>query len=385
MTQPTNIIRLGDRFAAPARAEDNPVQVHQNAAPVVGPADRIAGPDGGADLTNVIAFTSWRRDGPVGELVQDLILGDDDRPTIVAGANGPRRWIAALLVCSGVVHAGILAALNREPPPMASIGVEAISVELVLGADNATGPATSATEVRAPPERQPPDPATVTQEAAGPSHEEKPEPAPGTTAADPDAAPQPREANPEPVMQEAALPAPPEPTPAHPVAIAPPPPQDTARNPERAPERKKPVEQAPPPRSTKPAARPAATTTTRPPRTDGRLAAREPATAPGGVGPGRSDAVSNYQGIAAAHLKSYQHLPAGVLRPGERRTGGTVSFTIDGSGRVTRVALVRAFGVASLDAESEAMVRRASPFPPPPGGRPMTITAPVAFSCCRLR
>ena len=36
-------------------------------------------------------------------------------------------------------------------------------------------------------------------------------------------------------------------------------------------------------------------------------------------------------------------------------------------------------GIASLDQESQAMVRRASPFPPPPGGRSVSITAPVSF------
>jgi protein TonB len=56
-----------------------------------------------------------------------------------------------------------------------------------------------------------------------------------------------------------------------------------------------------------------------------------------------------------------------------------VSFSIDAGGRVTRVVLVRGTGIASLDQESQAMVRRASPFPPPPSGRPMTITAPVNF------
>ena len=56
-----------------------------------------------------------------------------------------------------------------------------------------------------------------------------------------------------------------------------------------------------------------------------------------------------------------------------------VSFATDGGGRVTRVSLMRGSGVASLDQEETAMVRRASPFPAPPGGRGMTFTVPVDF------
>ena len=40
---------------------------------------------------------------------------------------------------------------------------------------------------------------------------------------------------------------------------------------------------------------------------------------------------------------------------------------------------MRGSGVASIDAETQAMVRRASPFPAPPSGRSMTFTVPVRF------
>jgi protein TonB len=56
-----------------------------------------------------------------------------------------------------------------------------------------------------------------------------------------------------------------------------------------------------------------------------------------------------------------------------------VSFTINGGGSVTRVALVRGTGIASLDREAQAMVNRSSPFPPPPSQRPMRFTVPVSF------
>jgi len=56
-----------------------------------------------------------------------------------------------------------------------------------------------------------------------------------------------------------------------------------------------------------------------------------------------------------------------------------VTFSLDGGGRVTASRLARGSGVASLDAEVQAMVRRASPFPAPPGGASRSFTVPVSF------
>jgi periplasmic protein TonB len=46
---------------------------------------------------------------------------------------------------------------------------------------------------------------------------------------------------------------------------------------------------------------------------------------------------------------------------------------------VTSVRLARSSGNASLDRESQDLVRRASPFPPPPQGK-ASITVPVNFN-----
>jgi TonB family protein len=46
---------------------------------------------------------------------------------------------------------------------------------------------------------------------------------------------------------------------------------------------------------------------------------------------------------------------------------------------VTSSRLARSSGVPSLDHEVTAMVRRASPFPPPPDGRPVSFTVPINF------
>jgi protein TonB len=87
---------------------------------------------------------------------------------------------------------------------------------------------------------------------------------------------------------------------------------------------------------------------------------------------------ANYRGLVAARLARMKRFPAEARR---RREQGSalVSFVIDGTGRVTSVRLVRGTGFAVLDEEVQAMVRRASPFPSPPGGVQMTFTAPVSF------
>ena len=87
---------------------------------------------------------------------------------------------------------------------------------------------------------------------------------------------------------------------------------------------------------------------------------------------------ANYQGLVAARLARFKRFPAEARR---RREQGSalVSFVIDGTGRVTSVRLVRGTGFAALDDEVQAMVRRASPFPPPPRGTDMTFSAPVSF------
>jgi protein TonB len=103
-----------------------------------------------------------------------------------------------------------------------------------------------------------------------------------------------------------------------------------------------------------------------------------PSVASSGVGRGRSDAESNYRGLVAAHLARHKQFPADAQRTGEQGSA-VVRFTLDGSGRVKSAQLVRKSSVASLDREAVAMVHRASPFPAPPDGRPVTFSVPVSF------
>ena len=114
MTQPTNIVRIGDKSNALPRADDMLLQVDRPPTLVVGAASRIAGPDTGADLTNVIAFAPWHRVRTVDEMADDLVAGDDDRSATLVGENNHRSGIVALLLASCLVHAGMLAFLNRD-------------------------------------------------------------------------------------------------------------------------------------------------------------------------------------------------------------------------------------------------------------------------------
>ena len=80
----------------------------------------------------------------------------------------------------------------------------------------------------------------------------------------------------------------------------------------------------------------------------------------------------------AAHLARHKQYPA-AARSNATQGTGTVSFTLDGSGRVTSASVVRGTGAAILDQELAAMARRASPFPSPPGGRAMSFSVPITF------
>jgi protein TonB len=78
-------------------------------------------------------------------------------------------------------------------------------------------------------------------------------------------------------------------------------------------------------------------------------------------------------------LARHKQFPADARSRGEQGSAG-VTFSIDGSGRVTTVKLTSSTGSRSLDREAQSMVRRASPFPPPPGGQALSFSVPVSFN-----
>jgi periplasmic protein TonB len=271
-----------------------------------------------ADLTNVVPFVRPR----AGRAAPEIAPPDAMR-TPQSGAH-ERAALLAFAMLSLALHAGALWALSSEPAPFVSIGEQVISLEIVVGA---TAPAGVA---------QTPGEAEV-------------------------ATAQPQEV---PVAAEEKLPEQTEET----VADA------TKAQAETLPEPKhaaKSVEHA------KPAREPRRIDAPTKPHAQ-RQAKAAPATAANNVGVGRSDADTNYAGLVSAHLRRHQQYPADARSRGEHGTA-TVTFALDGSGRVTSARLAKGSGVASLDQEVQAMVRRASPFPPPPSRHAVSFTVPVTF------
>ncbi|WP_417689616.1 TonB family protein [Roseibium sp.] len=92
-------------------------------------------------------------------------------------------------------------------------------------------------------------------------------------------------------------------------------------------------------------------------------------------------AVSNYPGQIARKLRRARRYPSAAKR--KRLTGEVVvAFTVDRSGRASRIRIARSSGHDILDQAGLETVRRASPFPkiPPEAGRTSwNFTVPLAF------
>jgi protein TonB len=252
---------------------------------------------------------------------------------------------------------------------------------MVLGADAPAGLAATPSESEAAATQQP----STEPEKTEPEKTEEPKPVEDAKAPEP-------EPTPEPPIEQVAM-VPPEPVPEPPkeepkqepkpeivdeaperISAIPPEPPKPQPRPEIKPE-VKPVAKPKPKAKAAPKQHTAARTSddARPANTS---AARSSSAS--GIGVGRSDLSTNYRGIVAAHLARHKQFPAEARASGHQ--GSTsVSFTIDGSGRVTSVRLGRGSGISSLDQETTAMVRRASPFPAPPTGQSMSFSVPVSF------
>ncbi len=353
---------------------------------LVRPERREIPPPPASAWSNVVPFVRPRGDGGSGG-APEVALDPGDRPAPHPPDSYRDVRFLAFIAVSLLVHGGLYAVFNREPEPMASIGLEAISVEIVLGANMPSGLAVTPgeNEVQNTPADDP-DPQPTDSETATTKPEQAPEakPVQDTRAAPPEtvvAEPKPEQ----PAIAAAET---------QPQQIAALPAEDTPREPESAvaPEEPTPVKPKPAAPQAKPEPKPVQKRELKPeraakPKQPGpraRTASTEPAgtgpraSAASGVGPGQSHSDSNYRGLVAAHLARHKRYPADARSRGDQGTA-VVSFAFDGGGRVTRVSLARGTGVASLDQEVQAMVRRASPFPAPPGGRGMSFTAPVTF------
>jgi protein TonB len=273
----------------------------------------------------------------------------------------------AYAAISLALHGGALWALWREPTPLASIGEEVISVEIVVGATAPAGTAQSQGESEvqaAAPEPQPVERPQETDQVATAQQQQVPvaaeEQAPEAKQAE-----QPEDK----VIEEtkAQDETPRESARDSEVAIVPPP----ARKPPQPKHAPKPVEHAKPANEPRRIDAP-----TR--QHEQKQAKAAPSTAANNVGVGRSDNDTNYAGLVSAHLRRYQQYPADARSRREQGTA-TVTFGLDSGGRVTSARLVRGSGIASIDQEVQAMVRRASPFPAPPSHHAVSFTVPVTF------
>jgi periplasmic protein TonB len=316
-----------------------------------------------SDLGNVIPFARPRRTAAAAPFPLPSIAADE-RPA----PYDARIWIGVGIACfaaSLALHSVLLAMFWHKPRPMASVGIEVISVDIVLGATTEAGLAPTPGEQEALPsqraDEQTDDPAmtersraatVMPQEIPAARVETAPEVKPQETPAEAESAdPKPQEQQPETAVAET----PSVTQPAERTAQ----PRPQVRAVQKAPERK---------RIDAPTEKKAAKKK--------QVAAATNSDGARGIGRGRSDRNINYDGIVRAHLVRHKQSLNGV--PG---TGvATVQFLLDGRGRVTSARLARSSGVAAFDREALAMVRRASPFPPHPEGRASDYTIPVRFT-----
>ncbi|HVX98636.1 MAG TPA: energy transducer TonB [Pseudorhodoplanes sp.] len=345
--------------AADTRQDHGPANLLGTVVPSRARQTPHASPD--ADLSNVIPIASRRRFGP-DRRAPEMRTAPQDRPAPPATGLERRRALAAFAICSFAIHASLFAAFNRPPPPLASLGQIVVSADLVIGTNQAAG------RNSRPSESEIDSPAAPRTEEAVAERTEMPRRM--------EAAPRPDAAAPASTVrtedEHEAAPLAPDVT-----AELPPPPDDSAETKVAPPEEhaaKKPARQKEPDHPKKTARK----------SEDGKSDRRR-ATAPSapsvsssGIGRGRSDAETNYRGLVAAHLARYKQFPAEARARGEQGSA-TVTFRLDGSGRVTAVRLTHGSGIASIDQEVQSMVRRASPFPAPPDGHGQSFTVPVSF------
>ncbi|MCC6887022.1 MAG: energy transducer TonB [Hyphomicrobiales bacterium] len=330
------------RLPVDDEAAVGPVPVARRDAPALSAA---------TDRSNVVAFVRRRRAGEAPALPLPAV---EPRPrSDPQHAAATIRRSVLLATASLVLHGAFVAMFWQSPRPMASVGIEAMTVEITLGATTAAGLAQQTgeqeTQVAPPSEQQSQIPTPLDQaRLTTPMPRELP-------VAERDAAP---EASADPDRQTA------EPAPSDPRAT----PVVTETQPQPLPQ---PVDTAP--ERTRIAAPTDTTASKR------QVTTASPTDSASGIGRGRSNDAANYNGRVAAHLARYKQYPATARSAGIQGIA-TVSFSIDGSGRITAARLANGSGHEVIDQEVVAMVRRASPFPRPPDGQPRNFTVPVRFN-----
>lgn len=91
------------------------------------------------------------------------------------------------------------------------------------------------------------------------------------------------------------------------------------------------------------------------------------------------DLVVSYKTLVFSKLELAKEFPDEAKK---RHAHGSaaIAFAIDDKGQVLSVVLIRSSGDPALDAESQALVTRAAPFPPPPPGAQKEFAAVIEFN-----
>ena len=319
-------------------------------------------PSEATDLGNIIPFTRTRRHSEAAIFPLPSIDASE-RPALHAA----KIWIGVSIACfaaSLALHSLLLVMFWQEPRPMPSIGVEVMTVDIVIGATAAAGAAPSPGEQEAQvatPSEQPAQEepiaeqqsrvATVLpQEVPVAAQETAPEAKPQETPAEAQAV--------DPTLQEQTETAVAEVTATTQPTERTEQPRPQVQAVQKAPERKR-IE-AP----------------TEKKASQKKQANAQRANPANNVGIGRSDrSIDQYKSLVAAHLQRHKQYPSGARGAGM----ATVSFSLDGNGRVTSARLAGSSGNSAFDQEVVAMARRASPFPRHPEGKANNFTVSVRF------
>jgi len=102
------------------------------------------------------------------------------------------------------------------------------------------------------------------------------------------------------------------------------------------------------------------------------------AQAQAGAAPAGTVSAGAYSRLVMSHLAAYKQYPKAAQDRNAQGIPG-IAFSLDGSGRVVSVSLVRSSGDKDIDAAVLSMVRSASPFPAPPPGAPLAFSTTVKF------
>src|SRR4051794_23475777 len=89
----------------------------------------------------LFATRSGPMGGQIGVAAPLLRVGESERPTLPCLRDEARLRVALVLISSLLGHAALFAFLPAEPEMTASIGEDAITVEIVVGAESAAGTA----------------------------------------------------------------------------------------------------------------------------------------------------------------------------------------------------------------------------------------------------